>query len=78
MTYISPKKQRCSAEAAYLTPSVLQRKNLKVATHAHVSRVLIDEVEGKKRAVGVEWFSGKQKGDMKVWRTKARNEVVLS
>lgn len=77
MTYITSKKERCSSEAAYLTPAVLQRKNLKVATYAQVTRVLIDTVDGEKRAVGVEWCNQKG-GSIKLWRAKARKEVVLS
>ena len=77
MTFITSDKERCSSERAYLTPTVLKRNNLTVATHAHVTRVLIEEVDGQKRAVGVEWSSGK-KGAQKFWRVRARREVVLS
>ena len=77
MTYITSERERCSSERAYLTPEVLQRKNLKVATYAQVTRVLIKEVDGQKRAVGVEWSNGK-KGVTKLWNAKAGREVILS
>jgi len=77
MTYITSERQRCSSEAAYLTSAVLQRKNLKVATYAQVTKILLGEVDGRKRAIGVEWASGK-KGSTSFWRAKARREVVLS
>ncbi|KAG9085598.1 hypothetical protein FRC07_013338, partial [Ceratobasidium sp. 392] len=71
MTYIGPKLTRSSAEAAYLTPSVLARSNLTVATNAHVTRILF---EGK-RAVGVEYARSK---DAPRYQVRARKEVILS
>ncbi|KAG9101192.1 hypothetical protein FRC06_003277 [Ceratobasidium sp. 370] len=71
MTYISPTLTRCSAEAAYLTPAVLARRNLTVATNAHVTRILF---EGK-RAVGVEFARNKESPRYQV---RARKEVILS
>jgi hypothetical protein len=70
MTYISSSFTRCSAEAAYLTPSVLARSNLTVSTNAHVTRILF---EGK-RAVGVEFARDK---DGIRYQARARKEVVL-
>ncbi|KAF8683343.1 Alcohol oxidase [Rhizoctonia solani] len=71
MTYITSTLSRCSAEAAYLTPNVLARSNLTVATNAHVTKILF---EGK-RAVGVEFARNK---NAPRYRAKARKEVVLS
>ncbi|KAG9084123.1 hypothetical protein FRC07_013709, partial [Ceratobasidium sp. 392] len=71
MTFISPSRTRCSAESAYLTPAVLARQNLTVATNAQVTRVLF---EGK-RAIGVEFARSKEAPRYQV---RARKEVVLS
>ncbi|KAG8737965.1 hypothetical protein FRC10_007452 [Ceratobasidium sp. 414] len=71
MTYISPTLTRCSAEAAYLTPAVLARRNLTVATNAHVTRILF---EGK-RAVGVEFARNKE---LPRYQVRARKEIILS
>jgi ribosome biogenesis SPOUT family RNA methylase Rps3 len=70
MTYISPTLSRCSAEAAYLTPAVLARQNLTVATNAHVTKILF---EGK-RAVGVEFSRNKE---APCYQARARKEVIL-
>ncbi|QRV97668.1 GMC oxidoreductase [Ceratobasidium sp. AG-Ba] len=70
MTYIAPTFTRCSAEAAYLTPAVLARSNLTVATSAHVTRILF---EGK-RAVGVEFARNK---DAPRYQVRTRKEVIL-
>ncbi|KAG8704498.1 hypothetical protein FRC09_003496 [Ceratobasidium sp. 395] len=70
MTYIAPTLTRCSAEAAYLTPSVLARPNLTVAINAHVTKILF---EGK-RAVGVEFARNK---DAPRYQARARKEVIL-
>lgn len=60
--------QRCSAADGYLTP-ILGRPNLKVVTHAHATRVLI---EGS-RAVGMEYLSPRQGLE----RQHAAGEVLL-
>lgn len=60
--------QRCSTAKAYLHP-VRQRPNLRTITRARALRVLL---EGD-RAVGVEYFDGKQ-----VLRIEARREVIVS
>lgn len=70
MTYITSSSSRCSAEAAYLTPKVLTRSNLTVATGAHVTRILF---EGK-RVVGVEFARSK---DAPRYQAKVRKEVIL-
>lgn len=60
--------ERCSAAAAYLHP-VMGRRNLKVVTGAKAKRILF---EGK-RAVGVEYVTGKSQGVV-----SARREVIVS
>ncbi len=62
------KGRRCSSAVAYLKPA-RGRKNLQVITHAHTSRVVIEDGV----AVGVEF---ERKGKMQT--IKARREVVLS
>ncbi|KAG8744815.1 hypothetical protein FRC12_014723, partial [Ceratobasidium sp. 428] len=71
MTFISPSRTRCSAESAYLTPTVLARPNLTVVTNAHVTRILFDG----KRAVGVEFARSKEAPR---YRVRTRKEVILS
>ncbi|KAF8604058.1 GMC oxidoreductase [Ceratobasidium sp. AG-I] len=71
MTYMTSSSSRCSAEAAYLTPSVLARSNLTVATNAHVTRILF---EGK-RAIGVEFARSK---DAPRYQARTRKEVILT
>ena len=61
-------RERCSAADGYLTP-ILGRPNLKVVTHAHATRVLIED----SRAVGVEYLSP-TKG---LERAHAGGEVLL-
>ncbi|EJC99692.1 alcohol oxidase [Fomitiporia mediterranea MF3/22] len=75
LTYIDSKGHRTTTETAYFTPEVLNRPNLTVAKHAHVTKILFDTSDGKKRAVGVEFARGKN-GPR--YRAKARKEVVLS
>ena len=60
--------RRWSASSAYLHP-VLERKNLTIESHAHVSRVLF---EGK-RAIGIEYVQKKQ-----MQQARATREVILS
>jgi choline dehydrogenase len=60
--------QRCSAAAAYLHPA-LDRPNLTVESHAHVTRVLFEN----SRAVGVEYVRKKEKQQVRALR-----EIVLS
>lgn len=59
---------RCDAATAFLLP-VLARPNLKVLTHAHVTRVLIRQG----RATGVEWLR-----DGVVESARAESEVLLA
>ncbi|KAF9267860.1 alcohol oxidase [Marasmius fiardii PR-910] len=79
MTYIDKSVRRVSSETAYLTAEVLERPNLKVVINATVTKILIRTSNGQtsqeeKKVVGVE-FALDKKG--KVWRAKAREEVVL-
>ncbi|KAG7204861.1 hypothetical protein KM043_005261 [Ampulex compressa] len=61
---------RCSTAKAFLRPARL-RKNLHVAMHAHVTKILIDAKS--KRTYGVEF-----RRDKRVFRIRARKEVVVS
>ncbi len=60
--------KRWSTASAYLRPA-LERKNLTIESHAHVSRVLFED----KRAVGVEFIQ-----DKKTVQARASREVILS
>jgi choline dehydrogenase-like flavoprotein len=60
--------ERCSAAKAYLLPN-LQRPNLKVATEAHATKVLLENG----RAVGVAYRQG---GEAK--EVRAAREVIVS
>ena len=59
---------RESASSAYLKPA-LKRANLKVITHAHVTRVLFEE----QKAVGIEYIQNGHKLSV-----RAQREVILS
>ncbi|KAG7089477.1 hypothetical protein E1B28_011159 [Marasmius oreades] len=79
MTYIDKSVRRVSTESAYLTTEVLNRPNLKVVINATVTKLLFRTSTGQagekeKKVVGVD-FAQNEKG--KVWRAKAREEVVL-
>ena len=69
-TFIDSKGQRSSAATAYLPQSVINRKNLDIAVHAHVTKVLI---EGGS-AVGVA-LQTERTGP--AYHVHARNEVIL-
>lgn len=75
VTYIDEKHQRVSSESAYLTPDVLKRMNLTVATNATVTRIIFEKVKDDIKAVGVEFAREK---DGKRHRARARRDVVLS
>ncbi|TFK62260.1 alcohol oxidase [Pluteus cervinus] len=75
MTYVNEKKERVSSESGYLTPEVLERPNLKVAVHAKVTKVLVEVVDGKKRATGVEFATTKEGAR---YKARARKEVIIS
>ncbi|KAE9402882.1 alcohol oxidase [Gymnopus androsaceus JB14] len=80
LTYVDQNRERVSSESAYLTPEVLARKNLRIAIHAHVTRILFDKVDGELRAVGVEYaqtdLNLKQKGAL--YRSRAMKEVIIA
>ncbi|XP_033205577.2 glucose dehydrogenase [FAD, quinone]-like [Bombus vancouverensis nearcticus] len=61
---------RCSTGKAFLRPASA-RKNLHVAMHAHVTKILIDP--SSKRAYGVEFFR-----DGSTLRVNASKEVIVS
>ena len=60
--------ERCSSSAAYLTPVLNKRPNLKILTHAHATKILF---EGKK-AVGIAYTHARN--DKKAF---ARREVII-
>ena len=61
---------RCSASKAFLRP-IRRRKNLHIAMHAHVTKLLIDH---KTKAV----YGVRFRRNGKMWTVKARKEVILS
>lgn len=63
---------RCSSAKAFLRPARL-RKNLHIAMHAHVTKVLIDPKT--KHTQGVEFIREFQS---KVFRTRAKKEVIVA
>ena len=75
MTYIDKWGRRVSTETAYLTPDVLKRENLTVVTHAFATKIHFDSVNGKKRAVAVEF--SREKGSQG-YKVPVRVEVVIS
>nr|XP_013189587.1 unnamed protein product [Amyelois transitella] len=62
--------RRCSTSKAFLRPAK-ERKNLHIAMHSHVARVMIDP--RTKIAFGVEFIRNKM-----IHRIRARKEVILS
>ena len=64
------KGSRCSTGKAFLRPASA-RKNLHVAMHTHVTKILIDP--SSKRAYGVEFFR-----DGRTLRVRANKEVIVS
>lgn len=73
MTYIDSNGRRVTTEAAYLTPDVLARPNLKVGTKARVTRILFEE-GASTRACGVEFAD--DNGTR--FRAVAKKEVIVS
>ncbi|KAF5286202.1 hypothetical protein FQA39_LY16372 [Lamprigera yunnana] len=61
---------RCSTSKAFLRP-VRSRKNLHIAMHAHVTKILIDGYA--KKAYGVKFLRNNR-----YYKIKARKEVILS
>jgi choline dehydrogenase len=77
VTYIDSKRQRVSAETAYLTPDVLARPNLIVVTDAQVIKVLFDTTGATPIATGVEFVESGLLTST-IYRVHARKEVVVS
>ncbi|KAF8121755.1 hypothetical protein EV363DRAFT_1437076 [Boletus edulis] len=75
LTYIDSRHQRVSSEAAYLTPDVLARPNLKVVTLARVTKIVFDSSSGTPRAVAVEFANEKQRAPR--FRARARKEIIV-
>ncbi|KAF9243453.1 hypothetical protein BU15DRAFT_86415 [Melanogaster broomeanus] len=70
------RRERVSAESAYLTPEVLARPNLNVVTLARVTKVLFD-TSGTPRAIGVEFARSKDRGASGLFRARALKEVIV-
>lgn len=77
VTYINKNGRRVTTESSYLTPDVVKRANLTIATGASVTKILFDSpTEGElPRAAGVE-FSAKASGP--TFRVRAKKEVIVS
>ena len=69
--------ERYSAAKAYLTPH-LSRPNLRVITNALTTRVLTETVDGRPRAVGVEYRPDGGRGAAQTLKLKPGGEVLLS
>ena len=76
MTYISSNGERSSSETAYLTPEVLARPNLRVVTGAHVTRIVLKDVNGKKRVTAVVYANSSSKSHRR--RVRVRKEAIVS
>ncbi|KAI0783981.1 GMC oxidoreductase [Irpex lacteus] len=74
MTYVDKQGRRVTSESAYLTPEILERPNLKVATGAYVNRILFDLTVSPIRATGVEF----RDNTGATFISTARKEVVLA
>ncbi|KAH9481749.1 Dehydrogenase str4 [Psilocybe cubensis] len=75
MTYVDNKRERSSAEGAYLTPEVLARPNLVVAINATVTRVLFERDVESTVASGVE-FANSEDGPR--FQARAKKQVIIS
>jgi choline dehydrogenase len=79
VTYIDSKSTRVTTESAYLTDEVLARPNLKVVTHARVTKVLFDTSSGIPRATGVEFANESRLGKVgPKFVARATKEVIVS
>lgn len=78
MTYIGPDGRRVTTESAYLTPEVLARPNLRVASHATVTKIRFETREVNSvqtpRAVAVEFVN--PRGEK--FKVKVRKEAILA
>ncbi|KAK7032253.1 hypothetical protein VNI00_013211 [Paramarasmius palmivorus] len=77
LTYIDEKYRRVSSESAYLTPEVLARPNLKVAVHAHVTRILFEDVNEETRATGVEYATSSEGTSIRLKGTEGSHIIIL-
>ncbi|KAG1750886.1 hypothetical protein EDB19DRAFT_1893384 [Suillus lakei] len=77
--FCTTKGTKGTNKSAYLTDDVLARPNLKVVTHARVSKVLFDTSSGTPRATGVEFASKSHVGKVgPKFRARAAKEVIVS
>ncbi|KAG6862501.1 hypothetical protein C0995_000049 [Termitomyces sp. Mi166 len=76
VTYIDEKRRRVSSESAYLTQDVLARKNLTVVTNAQVTRVIVKNENGEKRAIGVHVANSDSPTGIR-YGVLARKEVII-
>lgn len=75
-TFISKNGQRSSTAVAYLTPDVMKRRNLAIATGVNVTRIVFDNSSNDPRAVGVE-IASDTKSPLR-YLAKAKKEVIVS
>ncbi|KAF8638297.1 hypothetical protein AX17_002317 [Amanita inopinata Kibby_2008] len=75
LTYVDENCERVSSESAYFTPQVLARPNLKVATHASVTKILVEKIGDRTRAIGVE-FTKSENGPR--YQARAKRDVILA
>ncbi|RDA82818.1 hypothetical protein CP532_6094 [Ophiocordyceps camponoti-leonardi (nom. inval.)] len=76
-SFIDAGGRRSSLATAFLSTEVMGRKNLYVAIHCHVSKVLFDDDGPTPSAVGVEFRTGRGDGDQDCFQVRARKEVIL-
>ncbi|GJJ09802.1 hypothetical protein Clacol_004026 [Clathrus columnatus] len=74
---VSYNKTRVTAETAYLTPEVLQRPNLFIATFSTATRIFFDTKDGKKRAIGLN-FAYRKGSTNRLYRVKVKTELILA
>lgn len=77
VTYIDRNGVRVSTEAAYLTPYVLARPNLKVVTKARVTRIHFSNFDGTLHATGVEFAAFNRMEADKKFNARAKKEVIV-
>ena len=63
-----------STSTAYLTPDVLARPNLTIAVGVRVSKIVVEPVAGRPRAVGVQMSTAPMD---QLYRVNATREVLL-
>jgi len=75
MTYIDGNGERVSTESAYLPKEVLSRPNLVVTLYATATKIIFEERDGSKHAVGVEF--ARRTGNPR-YVARARKQVILT